>query len=362
MNRNTGMNAGQIIGTMGGKQVFGLDIAKHVFQLHTVDMSTGEIANVQIKRAKVLEHFVNKPKSLIAMEACGGAHHWARELTALGHTVRLLHAKIVRPFVSGNKTDATDARAIWLAVQQPGVKFVGIKTAAQQATLTLHRQRELLMKMRTMQTNALRGLLYEFGATFAQGRKAMFKDVEQTLEDLSAQLPQMVRDSLREQVARIKAMSDDILTIEKRLGLQLKADPHMQRIAQIPGVGLLTATAAIATMGEASAFKSGREFCAWLGLVPKQTGTGGKVRLGGISKRGDTYLRTLLIHGARSVLSHAKEPGPWLAQIQARRPANVVIVAQAAKMARTIWAVTAKEQSYQRGFQSVRPNVSVQAA
>ena len=355
MNRNTGMNAGQIIGTMGGKQVFGLDIAKHVFQLHTVDMSTGEIANVQIKRAKVLEHFVNKPKSLIALEACGGAHHWARELTALGHTVRLLHAKIVRPFVSGNKTDATDARAIWLAVQQPGVKFVGIKTAAQQATLTLHRQRELLMKMRTMQTNALRGLLYEFGATFAQGRKAMFKDVEQTLEDLSAQLPQMVRDSLREQVARIKAMSDDILTIEKRLGLQLKADPHMQRIAQIPGVGLLTATAAIATMGEASAFKSGREFCAWLGLVPKQTGTGGKIRLGGISKRGDTYLRTLLIHGARSVLAHAKEPGPWLAQIQARRPANVVIVAQAAKMARTIWAVTAKEQDYQTGFKSVRP-------
>ena len=362
MNRNTGMNAGQIIGTMGGKQVVGLDIAKHVFQLHTVDMNTGEIANVQIKRAKVLEHFVNKPKSLIAMEACGGAHHWARELTALGHTVRLLHAKIVRPFVSGNKTDATDARAIWLAVQQPGVKFVGIKTAAQQATLTLHRQRELLMKMRTMQTNALRGLLYEFGATFAQGRKALFKDVEQTLEDLSAQLPQMVRDSLREQVARIKAMSDDILTIEKRLGLQLKADPHMQRIVQIPGVGLLTATAAIATMGEASAFKSGREFCAWLGLVPKQTGTGGKIRLGGISKRGDTYLRTLLIHGARSVLAHAKEPGPWLAQIQARRPANVVIVAQAAKMARTIWALTAKEQSYQRGFKSVRPNASMQAA
>ena len=362
MNRNTGMNAGQIIGTMGGKQVVGLDIAKHVFQLHTVDMSTGEIANVQIKRAKVLEHFVNKPKSLIAMEACGGAHHWARELTALGHTVRLLHAKIVRPFVSGNKTDATDARAIWLAVQQPGVKFVGIKTAAQQATLTLHRQRELLMKMRTMQTNALRGLLYEFGATFAQGRKAMFKDVEQTLEDLSAQLPQMVRDSLREQVARIKAIGEDILTIEKRLGLQLKADPHMQRIVQIPGVGLLTATAAIATMGQASAFRSGREFCAWLGLVPKQTGTGGKVRLGGISKRGDTYLRTLLIHGARSVLAHAKEPGPWLAQIQARRPANVVIVAQAAKMARTIWALTAKEQSYQRGFKSVRPNASMQAA
>jgi transposase len=354
MNRNTGMNAGQIIGTMNGKQVIGLDIAKHVFQLHTVDMGTGEIVNVQIKRAQVLEHFVNRTACLIAIEACGGAHHWARELSAQGHSVRLLHAKIVRPFVSGNKTDATDARAIWLAVQQPGVKFVGIKTAAQQATLTLHRQRELLMKMRTMQTNALRGLLYEFGATFAQGRKALFKDVEQTLEELSAQLPQMVRDSLREQVARIKAMSEDMLAIEKRLGLQLKADPQMQRIAQIPGVGLLTSTAAIATMGEASAFSSGREFCAWLGLVPKQTGSGGK-GLGGISKRGDTYLRTLLIHGARSVLAHAKEPGPWLEQIKMRRPANVCVVAQAAKMARTIWAVTAKDQDYQRGFKSVRP-------
>ena len=359
MNRNTGMSAGQIIGTMNGQQVVGLDIAKNVFQMHTVDMGTGEIINVQIKRAKVLEHFVNKPPCLIAIEACGGAHHWARELTALGHSVRLLHAKAVRPFVTGNKTDATDARAIWLAVQQPGVKFVGVKTTGQQATLTLHRQRELMMKMRTMQTNALRGLLYEFGATFAKGRQALFKDVEQALEDLAEQLPQMVRDSLREQVARIKALSEDMQAIEKRLGLQLRQDPQMQRIAQIPGVGLLTATAAIATMGEASAFKSGREFCAWLGLVPGQRGTGGKVRLGGISKRGDTYLRTLLIHGARSVLAHAKEPGPWLEGLKARRPANVVIVAQAAKMARTIWAVTAKEQDYQRGYQSVRPAAAV---
>jgi transposase len=352
------MNAGQIIGTLNGLQVVGLDIAKHVFQLHTVDMGTGEIVNVQIKRARVMEHFANKVASLIAIEACGGAHHWARELTALGHSVRLLHAKAVRPFVSGNKTDATDARAIWLAVQQPGVKFVGIKTAAQQATLTLHRQRELLMKMRTMQTNALRGLLYEFGATFAKGKKALFGEIEAVLETLAEQLPQMVRDSLREQAERIKATSAAMLVIEKRLALQLKADPQMQRIQQIPGVGLLTATAAIATMGQPSAFKSGREFCAWLGLVPSQSGTGGKVRLGPISKRGDTYLRTLLIHGARSVLAHAKEPGPWLQALQGRRPANVVIVAQAAKMARTIWAVTAKQQDYQRGFKSVRPQAA----
>ncbi len=242
-------------------------------------------------------------------------------LSKLGHTVRLLHAKIVRPFVSGNKTDATDARAIWLAVQQPGVKFVGVKSAAQQATFTLHRQRELLMKMRIMQTNALRSLLYEFGATFAKGNRTLFKEIETTLEGLTETLPQMVRDSLREQVVRIKAIEVDMQAIEKRLQLQLKQDPQMQRIAQIPGVvGLLTATAAIATMGEASAFKSGREFCAWLGLVvPKQTGSGGQVKLLGISKRRDTYLRCLLIHGARSVIAHAKEPGRWLQQIKGRR-------------------------------------------
>lgn len=355
MNRNTGMNAGQIIGTMSGQQVVGLDIAKLVFQLHTVDMETGEIINVQIKRAKVLEYFVNKPKCLIAMEACGGAHYWARELLALGHSVRLLHAKVVRPFVSGNKTDVTDARGIWLAVQQPGVKFVGIKSVTQQATLTLHRQRELLMKMRNMQTNALRGLLYEFGAIFAKGKKALFSEIEASLDGLTETLPQMVADSLREQVVRIKAIMADMQAIERRLAQQLRMDEQMKRIAQIPGVGVLTATAAIATMGQASAFKSGREFCAWLGLVPKQTGTGGKVRLGSISKRGDSYVRTLLIHGARSVLRHAKEPGPWLEQLKGRRPANVVIVAQAAKMARTIWAVTAKEQEFQRGFKSIRP-------
>lgn len=355
MNRNTGMNAGQIIGTMNGQQVIGLDIAKHVFQLHSVDMSTGEIINVQIKRAKVLEYFVNKPKCLIAMEACGGAHYWARELLALGHSVRLLHAKVVRPFVSGNKTDVTDARGIWLAVQQPGVKFVGIKSVTQQATLTLHRQRELLMKMRNMQTNALRGLLYEFGAIFARGKKALFSEIEASLDGLAETLPQMVADSLREQVVRIKSIMADMQAIERRLAQQLRTDEQMKRIAQIPGVGVLTATAAIATMGQASAFKSGREFCAWLGLVPKQTGTGGKVRLGSISKRRDSYVRTLLIHGARSVLSHAKEPGPWLEQLKGRRPANVVTVAQAAKMARTIWAVTAKEQEYQRGFKRVRP-------
>ncbi|MEQ5802726.1 IS110 family transposase [Halomonas sp. H10-9-1] len=358
MNRNAVQGAGQIIGLIDGRQVVGLDIAKNVFQLHSVDMRTGEIVNMQLKRAKVLEHFANRAPNLIGIEACGGAHHWARELTALGHSVRLIHAKAVRPFVSGNKTDATDARAIWLAIQQPGTKFVGMKTLAQQATLTLHRQRELLMRMKVMQINALRGLLYEFGAALAKGKNALFSEIEATLERLAGDIPQYVLESLREQVQRIKQLAADIKAIEVRLAAVLRGDKDMKRVAQIPGVGLLTATAAIATMGQASAFKSAREFCAWLGLVPKQRGTGGRVLLLGISKRGDTYLRTLLIHGARSVLCHAKEPGPWLEQLKARRPDNVVIVAQAAKMARTIWAVTARQQDYQRGHQSTRPQAA----
>lgn len=358
MNRKAGMSAGQVIGTVGGQQVVGLDIAKSVFQLHTVDMNSGEIVNQQLKRAKVLTYFSNRAPCVIGIEACGGAHHWARQLSALGHSVRLIHAKVVRPFVGGNKTDAADARAIWLAIQQPDTKFVGVKTLQQQATLVLHRQRELLMKMKAMQSNALRGLLYEFGATFARGKNALVGEIEATLEALSGDIPQYVADSLREQVQRIKDLVKDIKTVEARLAQRLRDDEDMQRVAQIPGVGLLTATAAIATMGQAGAFKSGREFCAWLGLVPRQSGTGGKVKLLEISKRGDTYLRTLLIHGARSVLTHAKEPGPWLEQLKARRPANVVIVAQAAKMARAIWAVTAKQEDYQRGHRSVRPQAA----
>lgn len=358
MNRKAGMSAGQVIGTVDGQQVVGLDIAKSVFQLHTVDMNSGEIVNQQLKRAKVLTYFANRAPCVIGIEACGGAHHWARQLSALGHSVRLIHAKAVRPFVGGNKTDAADARAIWLAIQQPGTKFVGMKTLEQQATLVLHRQRELLMKMKAMQSNALRGLLYEFGATFARGKNALFAEIEAALEALTGDVPQYVADSLREQVQRIKELVKDIKAIETRLAQRLRADKNMQRVAQIPGVGLLTATAAIATMGQASAFKSAREFCAWLGLVPRQSGTGGKVKLLEISKRGDAYLRTLLVHGARSVLAHAKEPGPWLEQIKARRPANVVIVAQAAKMARAIWAVTAKQEDYQRGYRSVKPKAA----
>jgi len=212
--------------------------------------------------------------------------------------------------------------------------------------------------MKVMQINSLRGLLYEFGVTFARGKKALFGEIEVALDGLVNDIPQYVADSLREQAQRIKQLMQDIKAIEQRLMQRLLGNADMKRVAEIPGVGLLTATAAIATMGDAKAFKSAREFCAWLGLVPKQRGTGGKVQLLGISKRGDSYLRTLLVHGARAVLSHAKEPGPWLEQIKNRRPANVVVVAQAAKMARAIWALTAKQQEFQRGYQSIRPKAA----
>lgn len=342
----------------GQLPVIGLDIAKNVFQLHSVDAATGEIQRRQLKRPKVAEFFANRQPSLVAIEACGGAHHWARTLLAMGHKVKLLPAKHVRAFVLRDKTDALDAQAIWIAAQQPHIKDVSVKSEQQQACLALHSMRQQLMKMRIMQTNALRGLLYEFGATFAKGDKALFSEIESALEALSSALPQVVVDSLREQVNRIKVLEADMVNIETRLKLQLKQDPQMQRIAKIPGVGLLTATAAIATMGEASAFKSGREFCAWLGLVPSQNGTGGKVRLGSISKRGDTYLRTLLVNGARGVVHNVRRPGPWLDGLKVRRHSNIVCVAQAAKMARMIWALTAKEQEYQSDHKSVRPQMS----
>jgi transposase len=286
------------------------------------------------------------------MEACGGAQHWARKLTAMGHRVKLMPAKAVRPFVGGNKSDVHDARAIWTAVQQPNVKAVAVKTEEQQAILALHRMRSQLVKFRTAQINGLRGLLTEYGEVMPQGKAGIKQGIVEAFQRLADRLPAMVIDTLREQWVRIGTLDTQIGEIERRLKVWHKEDPACQRIAEIPGVGLLTATAAVATMGDANAFKSGREFAAWLGLVPRQTGTGGRIKLLGISKRGDTYLRTLLIHGARSVLTHAKAPTPWMTELRQRRPLNVAVVALANKMARTIWALLAHERTYQKGFVS----------
>lgn len=288
---------------------YGVDTAKNVFQAYSVNQETGEVLNKQIKRAKFLEYFVNKPPCLIGMEACGGSQHWARALQAMGHVVKLMPGKAVKAFVSGNKSDAADARAIWLALQQPGVRAVAVKTEAQQAVLALHRMRQQLVKFRTMQSNCLRGLLGEYGEVMPVGRAALNRGMKDALARLAERLPVVLIDTLREQWDMLARLDLQIEQIEQRLQAWMKQDQASRLIAEIPGVGLLTATAAVATMGDARAFESGREFAAWLGLVPAQTGTGGRVRLLGISKRGDTYLRTLLIHGARTVLTHTKENG-----------------------------------------------------
>jgi transposase len=332
--------------------VVGVDIAKRVFQLHWVEPQTGEIVALQLRRERFLEHFANRSNCLIGMEACGGSQHWARSLQRLGHEVKLLSGRMVKPFVSGNKNDAADARAIWTAVQQPGIKTVAVKSEAQQAVLSLHRMREQLVKFRTAQINGLRGLLTEYGEVMPQGRAGIRRDIPAILVRLADRLPAIVIETLREQYARLGGLDEQIDQIEQRLRRWLRDDSAAQRLAGIPGVGLLSATAAVATMGDAKAFKSGREFAAWLGLVPRQSGTGGRVRLLGISKRGDKYLRTLLIHGARAVLTHSKTPPQWLTELVKRRPKNVAVVAMANKLARTIWALTAHERAYQPGYVS----------
>ncbi|AYH43375.1 IS110 family transposase [Azoarcus sp. DN11] len=329
---------------------YGLDLAKRVFQLHWVDMETGEICRRQLKRAEVAEFFANRAPAVIAMEACGSAHYWARQFAALGHEVRLIAAQFVRPFVKSNKTDAADAHAIWEAAQRPGMKFVAVKSEGQQAVLTLHRMRELLVKMRTMQINQLRGLLYEFGAELPPGRQKGLARIPTELAKLEEALPAMVIEVMHGQLERIAALDEDIAEIERKLSAWKKEDAASRKLMDIPGVGLLTATAAVATIGDAGAFKSGREFAAFLGLVPRQCGTGGRVKLLGISKRGDVYLRTLLIHGARSVITRQKTHEPWLDNLLARRPFNAAVVALANKMARTIWALLALDRTYQKGY------------
>jgi transposase len=337
------------------KTVVGVDTAKNVFQVYTVEQETGEVINKQLKRARFLEWFANRAPCLIGMEACGGSQHWARKLQELGHEVKLMSGKMVKAFVCGNKNDAADARAIYVAAQQPEVKAVAVKSEGQQAVLAMHRIRQQLVKMRTAQMNELRGLLGEYGEVFGQGRKALDAGVKVALERLAERLPAPLIDTLRDQWNEVGRLDERIARIEASLRDWLQQDRAAKAIFAIPGVGLLTATAAVAAMGQAKAFRSGREFAAWIGLVPRQTGSGGKVRLLGMSKRGDTYLRTLLIHGARAVLRSTRTPTPWLQQISQRRPPNVVIVALANKIARTIWAVLAHDRVYDKEHVSLQP-------
>lgn len=332
----------------------GVDLAKNVFQLHYVDKETGEVINKSISRAGFLAHFANRSPCLVGMEACGGAHHWARQLGRMGHQVKLMQARFVKAFNIRNKNDAADAQAIWLAVQQPG-KSIAVKTEMQQAMLSLHRMREQLVKFRTMQTNGLRGLLAEYGEVMGVGRANLNKAMPEVLFRLSNTLPTVLIESLREQWNAIIQLDERIGNMERRMQEWKKEDASVKAISEIPGIGLLSATAAVATMGEAKTFRSGREFAAWVGLVPRQSGSGGKTRLHSISKRGDTYLRTLLIHGARSVVTRAKDPGGWVEEMKKRRPLNIVIVALANKMARMIWAILAHGRPYQKEHISMKP-------
>ncbi|MDE1476643.1 IS110 family transposase [Xenorhabdus bovienii] len=333
----------------------GVDIAKHLIQLHFINEHTGEVVDKQVRSQDSLTFFSNREPCLIGMEACGGSQHWARELTKQGHKVRLMQARFVKAFLMGNKNDVMDARAIWMAVQQPG-KAIAVKTEEQQSILVLHRSRRQLVKFRTAQINALHGTLLEFGETLHKGRAALDKELPAALERLKIRLPPYLITVLADQYNRLGELDSQINDIEKQLVSVARQNEACQRLLKIPGVGPLIATAAVATMGEAAAFKSGREFSAYLGLVPKQTGSGGKIRLLGISKRGDTYMRTLFIHGARAAALLTKEPLPWITELKKRRPTSVAIVAMANKLARTVWAIAAHQREYDKAHVSVRPS------
>lgn len=334
----------------------GLDLAKNVFQVHGVDATGQVVVRRQLRRAEVIKFFAGLSPCLVGMEACGSAHHWARELTALGHTVRLIPARAVKPYVKpGKKNDATDAAAICEAVGRPHMQFVPIKTDEQQAVLMLHRTRELLVGQRTTLINAMRGHLAELGIVAAQGFAAFKTLLVVVHDEVDARLPAVARTALKVVARQIDEVSDRIEALEKEIMAWHKTNETSQRLASVPGIGPITASAIVATVGEdVDRFASGRRFASWLGLVPSQNSTGGKTTLGRITKAGDRYLRTLLVIGATGTIRYAnrKVPGgsDWLRTLLAKKgkgKARLVTVALANKMARIIWALLKKGGTYQ---------------
>jgi transposase len=328
----------------------GLDLAKSWFQVHGADAQGRPVLRKKLARGKVLEFFANLPPCLVGMEACGSAHHWARELSKLGHEVRLMPPQYVKPYVKTNKHDAADAEAICEAVTRPTMRFVPVKTIEQQTMAQLHRIRQLLVKQKTMQVNALRGHLAELGIVRGQGvGKAgqLMRLVEDAADDT---LPVKMRQQLQHLVELVRDLHRRLAEIDRELGEIAREHPAARRLATIPGVGPITATALVVAIGDIGRFHSGRHLAAYLGLVPKQHASGGKARLGTISKRGSTYLRTLLAHGARAlvwVMRMRSEPcEDWIGRLLQRRPVNVAVMAQAHKTARIAWALLTKEQDY----------------
>ena len=335
----------------------GIDLAKTVFQVHGIDEKGKTVLRKQLKRAQVLEFFFNLQRCLIGMEACGSAHYWARKLSALGHEVKLMAPQLVKPYVKSNKNDRNDAQAICEALGRPNMRFVPIKHPEQQALLALHRVREGLVTARTAQVNQIRGLLAEFGLVMPQGVAKMRTRVPEILEDGDNELPGLMRELLARCYEQFQSLDAQVHELEARIVRWHRDNEASRRLAQVPGVGPITATAYVATVGDGQAFKSGRQAAAWLGIVPRQRGTGGKQQLLGISKRGDVYLRKLLIHGARAVLRHLKpeQADSWLGQLARRRHRNVAAVALANKNARVLWALLAHGGEYQQGHLPTRP-------
>ncbi len=328
----------------------GLDLAKSVFQVHGADPDGRPVVRKKLRRGQVLGFFADLSPCLIGLEACASAHYWARELQALGHEVRLIPPQYVKPFVKTNKNDASDAEAICEALTRPTMRYAAVKSAEQQSVLMLHRARELLVRQRTMLLNALRGHCGEFGIVVAQGASKVSVLIEMIEDPEDDRLPALAREALGSLVGQLRMVQAQILGLEKKLLAWHRASEASRRLETIPGVGVITATALVATIGDASQFRSGRQLAAWLGLVPKQHSSGGKERLGRISKRGDGYLRKLLVHGARTVLlwSRRKKEGrsAWLKALLARRPTNVVLVAMANKTARVVWAMLSRGEPF----------------
>jgi transposase len=330
-------------------RTIGLDLAKHVFQAHGADACGRVVFRKRLRREQVLEFFAGKPPCVVAMEACGGAHHWGRALAELGHTVRLIPPAYVKPFVKRQKNDAADAEAICEAAQRPTMRFVAVKSEAAQANAVVFRARDLLVRQRTQAINALRGHLGEHGLVAAKGPGHITKLVAQ-VEDAAGGVPEAARQVLRTLVDAIEFLSKQVELLDREIARRAREDDEVRRLTSIPGVGPITATALAALAPAPDAFRKGRDFAAWVGLTPLQHSTGGKQKLGATSKMGERTLRRLLIIGASSVVRKALHEGAptgsWLERMLARKPRMLVIVALANKTARTAWALMAKGETY----------------
>jgi len=328
----------------------GLDLAKTVFQVHGVDAAGQAVLRKKLRRSGVLDFFRELPACLVGMEACATAHHWAREISALGHQVRLMPPSYVKAYLRRQKNDAADAEAICEAVTRPSMRFVPVKSAERQGVLVLHRTRELLVRQRTMLINAIRGHCAEFGMIAPRGARRAGELVEQVRQAQATELPEVARSALLRLADQLEALAVEVHALDLRLLAWHRQDHASQRLATIPGVGVITATALAAAITDPGLFRSGREFAAFLGLVPRQNSSGGKDRLGRISKMGDGYLRKLLVVGATSVIRRARvsssSSSVWINALLQRRPARVVTVAMANKTARIAWAVLKRGEVY----------------